>query len=203
MNRRNIGTICTVIGLTFAGTAGAAPLNRDDFRAEKERIETQAKADRKACDSFSGNAKDICEAEAKGKEKVARAELEAQYKPSDKARRNLGEARAEAAYEVAKERCDDRAGNQKDLCLEEAKAAQKRAKADAEAGMKAAAAGHEADEKAGKAREKAVNKSHEAQKDAAEEKREADYAVAREKCNTLAGDAKDRCQNEAKTRFGK
>jgi hypothetical protein len=40
-------------------------------------------------------------------------------------------AKAEADYRVAKERCDDQAGNVKDVCLEEAKAAEAAAKADA------------------------------------------------------------------------
>ena len=37
------------------------------------------------------------------------------------------------AYEVAKERCDDLKGNDKDACVKDAKAAEARAKADAKA----------------------------------------------------------------------
>ena len=40
-------------------------------------------------------------------------------------------AKAEAEYAVAKERCDDQAGNAKDVCVKEAKSAQTAAKANA------------------------------------------------------------------------
>ena len=58
-------------------------------------------------------------------------ELEERYKNSPKARYNVRMARAEAEYDVAKEKCDDRAGPQKDLCLKQAKAEFAREKADA------------------------------------------------------------------------
>ena len=41
-------------------------------------------------------------------------------------------ARTEADYAVAKERCDDQAGDAKEVCLKEAKAAEAAAKANAE-----------------------------------------------------------------------
>ena len=42
------------------------------FRAEeKARISAEYKADKAACDKFSGNQKDICVEQAKGKEKVS------------------------------------------------------------------------------------------------------------------------------------
>ena len=51
----------------------------------------------------------------KGAEKVAKAELEARYKPSDKAAYKARVAKADADYEVAKEKCDDLSGNAKDV----------------------------------------------------------------------------------------
>ena len=42
----------------------------------------------------------------------------------------------EADYKVAMEKCDDKAGNLKDVCIKEAKAAMKSAKADAKANKK-------------------------------------------------------------------
>jgi hypothetical protein len=61
-------------------------------------------------------------AEAKGKDKVAEAELEAQYKSSKKATYEVSVIRAEADYAVAREKCDDKAGNDKDVYVKEAKA---------------------------------------------------------------------------------
>ena len=101
------------------------------YMADKERIEREYKADKERCDSFDGNAEDICEAEAKGREEVAKAELEDKYRPSKESRYEVRAARAKADYRVAKERCDDLSGNVKDVCLEEAKAAQAAAIADA------------------------------------------------------------------------
>jgi hypothetical protein len=181
------------VALAFGGGAMAAQaMSKDEHKAGKDRIAADYKAAKASCDSLSGNAKGICVAEAKGREKVAKAELENNYQPTDKHRYDVAVAKADAAYGVAKEKCDDRAGNDKTVCMKEAKAAKTRAEADAKANMKVTKAG-----------EKASEKSADARKDAAEDKRDADYAVAKAKCDTLAGDAKDRCVADAKAKFGK
>ena len=46
--------------------------------------EAQYKIDKDACSSRAGNAKDICLAEASGKEKVAKADAEAAYKNAER-----------------------------------------------------------------------------------------------------------------------
>jgi hypothetical protein len=119
---------CSVLTL-----AHAAPLSREEVSAEKARIEADYKAQRKACDALAGNAKDVCVEEAKGKEKIARAELDARQDTSPRQQAKVAEARAEASYAVAKERCDDLSGDQKDVCVKDAKAAKARADADAKA----------------------------------------------------------------------
>jgi hypothetical protein len=101
-------------------------------------------------------------------------------------------ARAEAAYEVAKEKCDDLSGNPKDVCIREAKAAHVKALADARVDRVAAA-------ERGAGSEKTIA----AKREAAEVKRDADYNVAIEKCEALAGAAKDNCVRDAKVRYGK
>lgn len=147
----------------------------------KERISADYKAAKAACDNLAGNAKDICVEEAKGKEKVAKAELEYSRTGKVEDMNKVMLAKAEAAYEVAKERCDDKAGNEKDVCMKEAKAAEVRAKADA----------------------KVSKESAELNKDAAADKREAEYKVASEKCESMAGEARAACVDAAKARFGK
>ena len=62
----------------FAGTATAADMTRDQYKAQKDQIEATYKADKKSCDAMKDNAKDVCNKEAKGKENVAKAELEQQ-----------------------------------------------------------------------------------------------------------------------------
>jgi len=192
-------------GIAFAGGAIAqtpstkAPMNHagatQDKNARDQAIkaaDNQYNADKEACKGMSGNAKDICMQEAKGKEKIAKAEAKAAYENTPKARENARLAHAEAQYDVAKEKCDDMNGNQKDVCRKEAKAQYTKAKADAKV-----------DRVASDTSQTSMKKTADARKDAAEDKRDADYKVAVEKCDGLAGGAKDACVRDAKARYGK
>jgi hypothetical protein len=111
------------------GSVKGTAADRKVKNADEERIEAEYKADKAKCDTMKGNAKDVCEKEAKGKEKVAKAELDARANPSERNQRKVEEAKAEARYEVAKERCDDMKGKEKSACEKEAKADHERAKA--------------------------------------------------------------------------
>lgn len=125
--------IAIISGLVFSfSTMAGQHLSKDAYKAEKERIEREYKAQKARCDSLAGNAKDICRVEAKGGEEVAEADLEAQYEPSRENRYKARIARTEADYAVAKERCDDQAGDAKEVCLKDAKAAEAAAKANVE-----------------------------------------------------------------------
>jgi hypothetical protein len=203
MNKFNITAIAVAIGLAFSAGAMAQSMSKDEYKVHKDSIVAQYDSAKAGCDSFAGNAKDICMAEAKGKEKVAKAELEARNKPTQTTRYQARVARAEADFAVATEKCDDQAGNMKDVCVKEAKAAETAAKANAKAQMKTADANEIADEKSSDARAKANKKSADAREDAAADKRDADYAVAKEKCDAFASDAKNQCIASAKARYGK
>jgi hypothetical protein len=85
------------------------------------------------CKTLSANAKDICIAEAKGNENVAKAELEAKRKGTPQAQYEVQVAKAKAAFEVAKEKCDDQKGLEKSACKKQAKADEQRALAEAKA----------------------------------------------------------------------
>ncbi|OGA56656.1 MAG: hypothetical protein A3G81_10340 [Betaproteobacteria bacterium RIFCSPLOWO2_12_FULL_65_14] len=98
--------------------------------AEEDKIEADAKAAKAKCETMQGNAKDVCQAEAKAQEKIAKAELDAKKNPTARNQRKAAEMKAEGAYEVAKEKCDDLKGNEKDACQKDAKAKQDQAKAD-------------------------------------------------------------------------
>ena len=181
LRKTALASLTTLSALIACPGAFAGTMAHADYSAAKDRISAEYKADKAACDPLSGNAKDICVEKAKGKEKVARAELA--YRDSGTAAdaHKLEVAKADAAYDVAKERCDDKAGNAKDVCVTEAKAEHKKALADAKLGKKV----------------------DEARKDAVEDKRDADYKVATEKCDSLSGDAKSACISAAKARFHK
>jgi hypothetical protein len=202
MTKFNITVITAAIALAFSTGAMAGNMSKDDYKGAKAGIVTEYKSAVSRCDSFSGNARDICRAEAKGRQDVAKAEFEAGYQPGTRADYNVSIARGQADYSIAKEKCDDIAGNGKDVCRKEATAAQTAVVADAKARLKSANANQVASDKTAKARAKASEKSIAARQDAATEKSNAEYAVAREKCDTFAGETKTTCVKDAKVRFG-
>jgi hypothetical protein len=170
-----------VAALLVLPLAQAATLSKVDYKAGKTRISADYKADKAACGTLTANAKDICHEEAKGKEKVALAELEYSYTGKMTDERKLMTVKADTVYAVAKERCDDLAGNPKDVCVKEAKAAHIKALADV----------------------KLDKKVSQAEQDAMDAKRDADYKVATEKCDATSGDAKTSCIAAAKAKYGK
>jgi hypothetical protein len=184
MTRRRLFRVLQ--GVVAAGFAvpvialGAA-MSSSEYSAAKDRAAADYKAAKAQCDGLSGNPKDVCIAEAKASEKKAKAEAEARYRNTDKAYRDARISAAEADYDVAKARCGARSGNDKDMCIKEAKAAETKAIADAKATQKVAAA----------------------RQDAREDKLDADYKVAIEKCDAYSGAAKDSCVAAAKARYHK
>jgi len=176
----------------MASAKPAAPISKEAYELAVKNAETQYKIEKDACASRSGNAKDICLAEANGKEKVAKADAEVAYKNTPKMREDARVTRAEATHSVAKEKCDDLSGNSKDVCVKEADAALVKAKADAKVDRVAADTRRDAEAKQADAR-------NEANKDT----RDAEYKVAIEKCDVLAAPAKETCVSGAKAKYGK
>jgi len=170
-----------VIAFAVPTLALGAAMSSTDYSAAKNRAAADYKSAKARCDGMSGNPKDVSVAEAKAAEKKAKAEAEAQYKNTDKARRDARINAAEADYDVAKAKCGARTGNDKDVCIKEAKAAEVKAKTDA----------------------KATEKIASVRKDAAEDKMDAEYKVAVEKCETQTGAAKDSCVTAAKAKYKK
>ena len=100
-----------------------------------------------------------------------KAQREAAYKATVK--------QADADYKAAQEACKPRQGNDKDVCMKEAKAAHVKVTADAKAKRKAGVA----------------------MADARDDKVDANYKVAKEKCDAMSGDAKDACIRDAKMKY--
>jgi len=203
MNKFTISFFTLAVSLMFSANAMAKNMSKDEFNAAEKRIATEYKSDKEKCDSPADIAKDICQTEAKGKNKVWKAKLKAQYKPSKKATYEVGITEAEADYAVTKEKCNDKAGNDKDVCVKEAKAALIRGKADAKAQMKTSGANVKANEDTSDARRKEREKDSKTRQDATAAKRDADYKVEIEKCDKFAGDTKDQCVARAKKQFAK
>ena len=189
------------VGLGFAGagmaqvkspTTNPTPASKSNYDQAVKDADAQYKVAKQTCSSLSGNAKDICLAEAKGKNSVAKADAEAAYKNTAKARENARVVHAQAIYNVAVEKCDDLAGNPKDVCVKEAKAELVKGKSNAKV-----------DRVASDTNRDAATTQADARKDANADKREAEYKVAIEKCDALAGAAKDACVRSAKVQYGK
>ena len=200
MSRLMIAMFVTA-GLGFAGSAMAqtAPANstspamsKQTYATARSNADAQYKHDQQACAALSGNAKDICSAEAKGKDSIAKADAESVYENTPKARESARVARSQATYDVAVEKCDDLAGNTKDVCVKEAQAGLVKGKANAKV-----------DRVAADTNQDAALKQADARNDASADKRDAEYKVAIEKCDALAGPTKDSCISNAKVQFGK
>ena len=193
MNGKPIATAVLLFGLGSAGAFAGDLMSKDAYKAEKERINAAYKADdNQRCTSLSGNAKDICHAETSARLKISLAELDARNENTPKAREHAIDVRADAIYAVDLEKCDDLAGQKKDVCRQEAKSMRDKTKADAKAERQSASAQNTANEKIADAR-----------KEAGEARRDADYRLAMERCDAFAGERKDLCVKEAKARFGK
>ena len=181
--------LTAALSFTFAGSAMA--LTQGEYKAGMTKASADYKAGQTSCAALKANAKDICMSEAKGMERVAKAELEAQYKPSTKNTEKVALAKGNATYDTAKEKCDDLAGNTKDVCVKDAKAAHVKAKEDAKVAQVTSATSQNKN-----------TKVMDAKKDATVEKNEASYKAAVERCDALSGGSKDSCVSAAKTQFG-
>ena len=175
---RKLGALAA---LAFPLLAFGAPLSTSDYSVEKERVATDYQSARSKCSQLAGAGRTLCFVEAKTVERKAMADAEARYRGTDSARVQATIEWAEADFDLAKAKCDARAGNDRDVCIKEAKAAEVRTKAEAIANEKIATI----------------------RRDTRDDVRAAEYDVAIEKCDALAGAAKDRCVADAKANYRK
>jgi len=180
---KSVHMICPLFAAAIVALslAQASTITRADYDAEKDRIGVEYKSDGARCDTLAGIVKDVCVQEAKATQKVALADLEYRFTGTKSDGRNAMTARAEGNYAVAREKCDAKAGNDKDVCVQEAKAVQTKAIAEVTLG-------------------KAIG---DARTDAANDGRDADYKVAIERCDSYAGETKTSCIHAAKVKFDK
>jgi hypothetical protein len=165
----------------WAGHARATPVPdaKNAWRAAQETAATNYKNARAQCDTVAGNPHDLCIAEAKAARVQAEEEARAAYEDTLKSYTRARMRIASANYDRDKVRCAALTGNEKDVCLEQAKSVLIAAQADA----------------------KADRKTIEARNEAREDKQKAAYRVALEKCDAFAGAAKDHCVSAAKAAY--
>jgi hypothetical protein len=170
--------------LAVSGGASAAQPGAEAkaaYALSKDQAAAAYKTARARCDAITGNPHDVCVAEAKAARVRTEQEAGALYSNTLKAYTESRLRIAAANYDLDRTRCDALTGNDKDVCLSQAKATQVAARADA----------------------KADKKAIEARNDARDDKITAEYKVALEKCDAFAGAAKDQCVSAAKTQYGK
>jgi len=155
-------------------------LSSAELKRSKAEIDATYAKDKAACGALRSNALDVCREEAKGRERIAQAELDHRNSGSAADAFKVRTIKAEMAYALAREKCDDWNGNAKDVCVKEAKAVEVKAMADAKLGQTIS----------------------EAKRDASDDKRKADYKVAAEKCESMSGDPKSACVANAKSLYG-
>jgi hypothetical protein len=132
--------LCAIVALLcMAGAPGAwaalnkaaapthAPLTKEGYEKAKAAIQAQHAADRKACERVKAETKDLCQAQAEGRQKAERAALEARYQRTPEASLEARNVTADANYEVAREKCELMKRKLRKKCLQEAKAAREAA----------------------------------------------------------------------------
>lgn len=164
------------------GQAGASLAgDKTAYNLARDTAATTYKHARAACDTITGNPKDVCVAQAKAARVRTEEEANAYYLNTLKAFTQSRMRIASANFERDKTRCKAFNGNEKDVCLSQAKATLISVQADA----------------------RADSKTIEARADARADKETAAYKVALEKCDAFAGAVKDNCVSTAKIQFGK
>lgn len=133
---RKLITLATIASLLAGGPLLAAGMSKEDYQAARKRLAAEAEAERQKCGVRYGTALDYCVAKARGDERVARAELEAAYKPSPKTDYDAAIARANRDEAVTKAECEEKPRDLRKACVKDAKAAAERARAEARAARK-------------------------------------------------------------------
>jgi len=190
MNRIAIVLATACLAAAGVAHAGGGGLSKDAYEAMDARIDATRKAALQACDSQKGNAKDLCRIAAKGKAKVAKAELDAEREPSPAADRAVKIAAAEVDFDLAKQRCEDVKKPAREAC-------QAHAEHERDAAERQAKIEHvEARRRLQQAKAASTKPAP------APASRDEKYAAEKARCGMM-GEERDSCLADAKRRFGK
>jgi hypothetical protein len=170
-----------VAAMAGASLTQASTLTREDYDAEKTRIEDAYRAGDARCGVLAGHARDACVQDAKFNEKVALANLEYRFTGTKSDERTYMTVKAEADAAVAKEKCEVRTGSDKAACLKEASSARAKSLPDV----------------------KRVKESPNTGNSAGKHAQGPDYEVALKRCDGFDGENKTACIVSVKAKFGK
>lgn len=174
--------VCAALGWAGQGVAQQpAPDAKTVHQQALDAAETAYDAAKLRCDALAGIPHEICVADARAVRVRAEEEANAAYTNTLAAYTKARMRIASAYYERDKTRCGAAVGNDREVCLRQAKATLVATQADARADRKAI----------------------EARLDAQDAKIDAEYRVALQKCDAYAGDVKEGCVSTARTAYGK
>ena len=134
--------LATAVSASFAAAPTAA-LNHDPatYRNVTQKVAADYKTATAKCTSMTGNAKMVCTEEAKAARAHAEVDAIAQYNNTPKGRIKARTAVADADFSLAKAKCGDMSGADKDACVASATSVHTAALAEAKADRAVAATG--------------------------------------------------------------
>ncbi|HEX7454794.1 MAG TPA: hypothetical protein VF296_02020 [Gallionella sp.] len=99
MNKTYITAILVVTSLAFSAGAMAQSMSKSEYETSKNGISTKLESAKANCRSVTGNRKElteICVGNAERQGKIAKANLEAQYNPTEQTRNEALDAKVKA-----------------------------------------------------------------------------------------------------------
>lgn len=137
-----------IVSLALAASAmfSAAPAwaqsqDSTSYKSLEDKAAANYRNARAQCATETGNAKQVCQQQAKVARARAEADAVAQYKNTPREMSRARTAVANAEYGLARAQCADRTGDDRSACLNDARSAQMAALADAKSGARMAAGG--------------------------------------------------------------
>lgn len=174
--------LAAALGWTGVAAAQQPAPDRDAaYQQAMDGAEAVFDAAKARCDAVAGIPHEICVADARATRVRTEEEAGAARKNTLAAYTQARMRIASAFHERDKTRCNAVVGNDREVCLRQAKATLVAIQADARADRKAI----------------------EARLDARDAKIDAEYRVALQRCDAFAGEVKDGCVSTARTTYGK
>ena len=168
--------------LMFGSQAWA--LSPQEEAVAKERIKAEHKASMHQCMVLQGTEKEACVAEAEGKAKIGKAEIDVGRKDSPEHRMQLAKAEADMALKVQQAKCEEKSGAARKECRDDARQKRRDTLETAEAEIAAQPAYQEAMKPS-------------ATSNLSEEQRTQLYAEEMKRCAETTGDIRTLCEKEA------
>ena len=118
--------LATLLSVAALGIGAAVDTPRtlmspSDHAVGNRAIEAETRLALARCREAAASERDVCKAQARGEERIRKAELNARYHGTVMALDDVRFARAKAHYDVAKARCGTRLGEERIDCLRAAR----------------------------------------------------------------------------------